>query len=317
MKIRFYDPDDKPKTPPVSKGFTLTWERDLGWKQNPFTELTALPAQQYIVNQDAAREAANLFFIRSATFGTIRGGQGMGKTFFLTWLAEQLAAYGDTFLVYRFTGNSSVEDFTSALTKPYAGVFSRYSGETPQEFVEFVREKRKKQLVLLIDDADSLGTLEPYVRATVEHLGARLILTGIRPPALFPDTLNVQLTAMTPADALKLVEKRIAAVGGTSHKPFTPTFIKEVWGAANANPATFLVYCNETAMKIALKQVVLQDEFSAENLVEAAKTEEKPAKKTAKKTAKKKSAAKAAPETPKPVAKTASQYDDLISGLVK
>jgi hypothetical protein len=314
VKFRFYDPDEKPAeqehpkhAEPVTihvqkKGFTLDWVHDLGWRENPFTQLTPMPVHEFMVNQDATRQAINLFFIKEQRFGTITGDHGSGKTFMLQWLAEELHPYKDRFEVHYFDAAAcTVEQFTEKLTKHHSSFFSSYKGNSPEKLVHFLEGKLKHKLVILVDNANDLGALDHYYKALYAKMQAVIILAGTKPAQLAEDSLNATLVQMSAHDASKMVEKRIGKVGGAGIKPFNHRLLEEVWVAAKCTPKTFLDYCNETAMKVALKQIIIEEESSAP--VERAA--EKPVK-DSKKSVKidKKAASK-------------NQYDDLIAGIVK
>jgi hypothetical protein len=313
VKIRFYDPDDKPKAPAAhkpafttapKKGLTLDWPRELQWRESPFTTLMLLPAHQYIVGQDAARQAINLFFIKEQWFGTISGEPGSGKTFLLQWLSEELQPYKDRYSVHRFDASLTPEQFSQELSEPYSTLLTKYRGTDPAALAEFLQRRAKRKLVLLIDNGNALGPLEPYLLALRDKLGAVIIIAGTKPHAIAPDALKVTLTHLSTEEASKLVEKRIARVGGSGIAPFSPLLLNELWLASRSNPVTFLQFCNETAMKIALKQISVQER--EEQLQKQLIPDLKGSKKVSKPT-------KDAPVDKK---KSLSPYDDLINDLL-
>lgn len=325
MKIRFYDPDDEAKQAqqparalpvhnqphPQSRGFTLDWVRDLGWRENPFTQLQPKPVHSFIVGQEQTRQAINLFFIKEQRFGTITGERGSGKSFLLEWLEEELAQYADRFDIRRVSGAKQPREIIAAIVEPYEGVFSKYKGESADEFVAFLTSKLKKKLVLLIDDADELGAFESYVHALLTATPAIVVLAGARPKAVKDDALKLKLSPLPAHDAIKLVEKRIAAVGGSAIRPFTNRLLEELWTAAKENPSTYLSFLSETAMKIALKQVIIDEESPQEFLLRKQegkeKAEAKPADTKGEKSEKGDKRAK----------NNKNHYDELIAGLAK
>lgn len=337
VKFRFYDPDDKPtsvtpapsdapsavsaaepeRTVPVqvmpsppkgvvahrNSGFTLHWVHQLHWHKNPFTELTPKPAHVFVVNQDAARQHINLFFIKEKQFGTLSGAKGMGKTFMLTWLAEELQPYGDRFLVFGFEGSTPLPMILQKLVSPHEGLLAKYKGNSPEELSIFLSARAKRRIVILVDNADSLpDQTAVYYKQLLAHNNAIVILAGQNPPKLAHDDLQAELEPLKSHDVVKLLERRIAAVGGAGTQPFPTQLIEELWRASDRNLKQFIDYCNETAMKVALKQFVVPEEPAA---AEPAAPEKKSGAKPVKKTAS------------KPEPKKQSPYDDLIAGLAK
>lgn len=304
------DAKPAPKPSGEKRGFTLEWISELGWSGNPFTEAQPRPAHEYIVDQETARQEINLFFIKGSGFGTITGEKTSGKTFILAWLAEELAQYQDKFTIYTFTGGTTPAQFSHEITRPYAKLFSKYHGKTPEELAAYVSLKSMRKLVILIDDADTLGALERYLAALVTDGHAIVVIAGTKPKAFLKDELGTKLRAFFAKDALALLEKRIVAVGGSGIEPFDEKLAQELWKASKQDVPTFLRYCHETAIKLALKQLTLEKTAQDKEHEEAhAKT---PAKKVAKKGAK----AKEEPKTEKDSRKK-SPYDDLISSLGK
>ena len=336
VKFKFYDPDDEkaghktsqpaPSVPSAAmttsapqasagasqskSGFTLHWIHELGWRMNPFTELRAKPAHVYVVNQDTARTHINLFFIKEKQFGTISGGPGSGKTFMLSWLAEELQPYGDRFCVCGFDGSAAAETVISKVCSPFESFLSKYKGESPEELSAFIASKAKRRLVILVDNAENIPEKSlAYYKQLLTQNQAIVIFAGQSPPKISADDLQVTLAHLTPQDCEKILERRIAAAGGRGIEPFNSTFVAELWKASKNSLNTFMSLCNETAMKIALKQFVPppQPEPVTPAMTSAA-TEKAPKQK----------AAKSAPPTVRQEEQAQKRaYDDFISGLLK
>ena len=312
MKFTFFDPDkeDKPKeqpkpaaapqvSQPQRRGLVLDWVHELGWSENPFTQFKASPSHEFMVDQERPRQLINLFFIQHSSFGTITAEEGEGKTFMLQWIKEELEHYKDRYSVYLFDSTESIEAFSKELTQQYSKLLSKYKGTTPEELAAYLKQKATKRIVLLVDNIDDNEQLRPYCKALVDS-GAAAIVSSEKPAAFMKDELSVKLHSLSAADAEALLEKRIQAVGGSGIEPFRKKLVEELWKVSKQNPVQFLKYCNETAMKIALKQITLPEE-------------EKPAK-GAKKG---KEPKEIKPEPEQKESKQRSAYDNLIEGLAK
>lgn len=331
VKFRFYDPDEdeKPSRPasrpsynafapevpvgsskPIS-GLTLDWVHSIGWRTNPFTQLSPKPAHAFLVGYESQRQDINLFFIKEFTFGTVTGESGMGKSFLLQWLSEELAGYGNRFETHLIDARNGVAAFTSAIVSKHETLLKKYRGASPAEFLQFLKQnvKNPKRMVILVDNADELGDLEPYLLAIMDNNLGSVILAGKKPKPLADDKLRVRLTSTDWQDALKLIEKRVQAVGGSSYKPFTPKLIEELWSASKGNFVLFFGFASETAMKIALKQIVIDEEAPEEFLLRARSTPPDDSKNS-------KSKSKDSDDK-KGGKKQKNIYDDLISGLAK
>jgi type II secretory pathway predicted ATPase ExeA len=314
-----------PRTTLAQTGFTLHWVHELHWRQNPFTQLSVKPAHVFIVNQDAARQQINLFFIKEKQFGVIHGPPGSGKTFMLTWLAEELQPYGDRFMVYGFEGNAPTTTIIEKLVAPHQTLFHKYKGSTPEELSAFLLARSRRKMVILVDNADELtDQTAVYYKFLLAHNNAIVILTGAHPPALAREDMSVPLPPLHAKDVLKILERRISAVGGSGYLPFVENLVEELWRASGNNLKRFFEYCNETAMKVALKQLTITQPMTHEE------KEEEPAAPARAQVAQGKSRA------PAPVIRTSlkeraktthtktqpepakvSHYDDLIAELAK
>ncbi len=256
VKIRFYDPgaDGKlhpKKTTASSGGITLNWIAALGWKANPFT-IRTIPTYRYFVGQEAARQAINLFFIRERRFGTIRGASGSGKTMLLQWTAEELAPYADKYDVHLLDASRPLPEQLLSLTDRYQGLFAKFKGHSPSDVIQFLKARTKRKLVLLVDNADNLGSLGAYIHALFDDLEAVVLLAGKNPESFAEDLLHIELAPLQPSHAIQLLERRIAHVGGKGIAPFTVGELEEWWPQANANVASYLHKVQEHAVHKAL-----------------------------------------------------------------
>ena len=60
--------------------FIFDWDKELGWKKNPFLEKILNPPDRFIVGYIQERLKINLFVIKKYDFGIIYGNPGTGKT---------------------------------------------------------------------------------------------------------------------------------------------------------------------------------------------------------------------------------------------
>lgn len=335
VKFRFYDPDDDKLGEPVKErpipeelskhpvktlkqepraGLVLDWIHELGWRKNPFT-MQATPSHAFVIGQDAARQALNLFFIKQRTFGTITADHGLGNTFMLRWVQEELERYPDRFTVCVIDASTSQLSLSKQLAAPYEKLFAKYKGHVPAELAAFLKPKLKKRLVILVDNADLLADLEPLLLVLMKDCGSAVIFAGTKPVLFALDELKVTLAKLHPKEVVALLEKRIAAVGGRGIEPFDAKLVDELWKLSEHNLASFMNYCDETAVKLALKHV----ELPTEEKPEKEKTgKEKSGKNEAKKSGAKHKDALAEKEfEEKKQERQKSVYDSLIEDLVK
>ena len=288
VRIHFYDPDTeehpiekreragKPSESAanlLARGSGIDWVGQLGWRENPFTPFPVRPAQQYFVGHDAARKSISDFLARGEHLAVITGVLGIGKTMFLAWIAEELTQREREYRVVTLTAMDSVAAATLALVKPYKGVFSGYSGETNEELAEYLTKKEKKRLVICLDDADQLGTLEPLLKALLDSSRISIIIACERIPSLSLDAVLIPLSSLAPLHAQLILENRIRGVGGRGFEPFTSRAIADLWKAAQGDPTRFLKYAEETAMRVSTGQLNLneKDEDAPEPVTPAKK----------------------------------------------
>lgn len=297
VRIHFYDPDteehplerkedSKGKNESaanlLARGPGIDWIGQLGWRENPFTPFPVRPAQQYFVGHDDARKHISDFLARGENLAAITGVLGIGKTMFLAWITEELAQRPRDYRIVTLVATESVAAATAALAKPYKGVFSGYSGETNEELAEYLTKKEKKRLVVLIDDAEKLGEIEPLVKALLESPRISIILAGERVPVVRPGAIPIPLEPLSAVHAQLLLETRIRGVGGRGFEPFTARAIADLWKASQGDPIRFLKYAEETAMRVSTGQIDLNEKEEEPVRAKQSKKTEKVASRTRK-----------------------------------
>jgi hypothetical protein len=231
------------------------WLAPLGWHGNPFRDALPSPLRNFFVDRDEARAALQVIIKREGRFGIIEGPRGSGTSFLLAWLARELEEHKRTFRVIHEKLPLEPETFTKTLTDHYAGLFSSYKGETTEELVEYLEKREKKTIILLFDDADTLGPLEALLQALLKANNVSVVLTGYKPPRLREPNVLVQLGELEPKAAIELVRKRIEAVGGRGTHPLTQDQLRELWDAAGSDIHSYLASCELAAKEAASKPV--------------------------------------------------------------
>ena len=105
MKINiqfFNDKNSKDGTnisKPKDDQFIIDWDKELGWKQNPFLAKIGYPPDKFIAGYNEERLKINLFVIKKYYFGIIAGDKGTGKTALLRWMEYELNKHKDKLYV--------------------------------------------------------------------------------------------------------------------------------------------------------------------------------------------------------------------------
>lgn len=105
------------------KQFTLDWHKELGWKENPFTQQCLEPIEYFITGHEEERQKLNYFVIQHQPFGTISADKGCGASTMALWLRDELQKYKRrTSVVYiPLTGVGSI-DFLHRIITSTLGV---------------------------------------------------------------------------------------------------------------------------------------------------------------------------------------------------
>lgn len=227
------------------------WLAPLGWHGNPFRDALPSPLRNFFVDRDEARAALQVIIKREGRFGIIEGPRGSGTSFLLAWLARELEEHKRTFRVIHEKLPLEPEVFTKTLTDKYARLFSTYKGETTEELIEYLEKREKGTIILLFDDADTLGPIQELLEALLKSTKIAVVLTGYKPPRLREPNVLVQLGELEPKDAIELVRKRIEAVGGRGTHPLSQDQLRELWAAAGSDIHAYLASCEQAAKEAA------------------------------------------------------------------
>jgi hypothetical protein len=235
------------------------WVRRLGYRNDPFVGVL-LPVTPLVVGLREAQDRIAHFLLRDDRFGTISGEHGTGKSTLLSWTKEHVAPTSHD--EYLFAGAASRADIVWQLLAPRLSFFEhRFGGwrKRPlaeQEQLLFSRVAKQK-LVLLIDDAGSLGEQErAFLETLLQKTPARIIVAdtpdrvGIISPGI-PDHLRVKLPPLSRDELTQLLKLRIGAVGGKGMSPFSDEDVHGFLLAAKHTPGKLLALAREKAIAYA------------------------------------------------------------------
>ncbi len=260
------------------KGFVLEWDRALGFSQNPFVDKVLTPTSHYIAGYQDAREKLNLFVINENTFGVIMGSSGIGKSFMMQWLFEQLSAFKAKLLPIYISGDSKsqqpiLSDIVVALMSAYERTVKKGQlALTLEGFASWIKKKAdRKKLVLLIDGAKRVAvkdiqlfnllfkampaliivaeTKEGYEKSIFSRISKMADIKA----EYFEDTLKLTLEGLSFEEAREMLQKRIEAFGGHDISPFHDPMLKALHKRAEGNPKELLELCKKKAIELSVK----------------------------------------------------------------
>ena len=250
----------------MSKQFILKWERELGFRNNPFKDCVLEPIDRFIVGLEEEKKALNMFFIKNKHVGIIRGEQGSGKTTLIKWLRNHLKSF-KTKMVVSLVEEDALDNedkFVAAIIGPMLNIFDKNMLRKPEQLhlenlPDFIKKKlRRRKLVLLIDDVENLSEDNRRIISLLNSLNIDLIFiataTSVAKKHHLPtkDELKLEIKKPTNEELLLMIEKRIAYADGIGVYPFTDKHLKEIFAKCKKQPHKVLNTVTEEAIKLAL-----------------------------------------------------------------
>lgn len=249
--------------------FVLDWNKQLGWKHDPFLPSLSSTVTKLIAGYEKERMKLNLFVLQKYTFATLVGNEGMGKTTVLRWMHEELnkhssqiyTAYidgatlrGERYVVHNLI--RTVENIIETLiTKPHKKLTSRDLHEYLQKKLEH------KRLVLLIDNANEMSDFALVIlkKLYMSQLPVQMIFADEKISLDIDDLkgkehLNIALKGLETKEMEEMIRKRIVAAGGMEIYPFTSEVISMVHKKSSSNPAHALSILQHVATEMSLKK---------------------------------------------------------------
>jgi hypothetical protein len=251
------------------RDFIIHWERNLDWSGNPFTDTILFPVSSFKSGREEESKILNKFFIQGKKFGVIKGEKGVGKTFILKWLEEELKTYENQFDIFYFDAKTSNH---KTLIKNLMSHFTTFSFfNNPENLIDNIKSKisKSKKIIFLIDDADNLSKESLILIKQIKSINNIHLILTISEDFDFKDfgedELNLTLSKLETEYLKEMIVKRIEYYNGVDIEPFNSIQIKTIAKKANFNPREMLKLCNEKAVEISIQKKDSLEEF-AENL---------------------------------------------------
>ncbi|RMF54326.1 hypothetical protein D6745_05685 [Candidatus Woesearchaeota archaeon] len=298
----------------VSK-LILEWDKELGWKDNPFQDKILMPIEEFISGYEEYRKRINLFFIKNLNLGTITGEQGTGKTTLIFWLKNELKGYSKKMKVFFIPSASNqnklmgriIQRYITLLEKNLERPSIRLDAQSIKSNMNYFilrrqqKSLKKKQLVLLIDDIQPISDVNIEGIKRLRELGVdcKIIASGSAQlvknsniSRLGKDQLKIVLKGMSYDEIREMIRKRIQYVGGTDIYPFSDKNLKEIYEKGERNPRRILSLCYDKAVRLSLdkeklpapkREEPVMNEIAKEQSKAESKKTEKPKEKKKKK----------------------------------
>lgn len=247
------------------RNFVINWEKNLDWNGNPFVDNILLPLTHFKAGRDDEINALNKFFIQDKKFGILKGEKGLGKTFLLKWLEEELNTFQNKFKIFYFDAKISNHKM---LVKKLIKHFSSFSMFIHHEnILETIKSHltKSKNAVFIIDNADHLNKESLDLLNKIISFNYTSMIFSITKDIKFKDfpddELNLILKPMKSDSLKEMIIKRIEHFNGIDIEPFNSIQLKTIAKRASNNPREFLKLCNEKAVEISLQKKDTIDPF--------------------------------------------------------
>ncbi len=231
------------------------WFSGAGWNCNPFT----LHIQSKVfVGYEAQIKAAMRHISERHKIALITGPTGAGKTTMMKWIESNSPSIKTLYIT---KPPLKPEEFTEIFLDCFPpSIIERILGRKPNLYNldSYVnRRLNGKHLLILLDESHETNkeVLE-WLRVIVDQIeNVSLILAGL--PVLedkIKQTLEtfdqriisrIKLAALTEAETLELIKKRIETEGGSGIKPFTEDAIREIFRKTGGFPREILKLCDK------------------------------------------------------------------------
>ncbi len=232
------------------------WFSKRGWKNNPFT--FHISPSLFVGYKAQARAILNAIEERQKMVFIV-GPTGSGKTSILRWVAENLPKGHD----YIFIGKPPskpeefVDIFKDKFPRPW---FMRWMANVKNlhQLPEFLNRKlSNKVLVVMLDECheSDMEVLE-WLRVISDQVDNMIVLLSGLPifEVQIRDRLEtlrkriaarIEVLSLTKEEMKELIEKRIAAVGGTGLEPFNEKTMDTIYNSTGGFPREVIRYCND------------------------------------------------------------------------
>lgn len=238
------------------------------WDSNPFT-LTIDP--QLMVGYSEQSNSLLSHVHNLHKFALISGPTGSGKTTLMLWLRSQLMAFKKFYPYYISKPPRSSKELVM-LFKSFLGFNIidkiRYGNLSLFDLQKFViRKLRKKQFILLIDEAheSSIANLE-WVRTIADSIPNLYVIFAGLPvfeknietqlPTLFMRlTTKTYLNNLSRTETEALIQKRIENSGGEGLKPFTAEAVDRIYEITGGFPREIIKNCDNLVKTAAERNI--------------------------------------------------------------
>ncbi len=228
------------------------WFKRYGMKANPF--VIEFRPNAFVGFDDVVKRVVEA--IESNDIILVSGPFGSGKTALLLWLRGFLE-YADYKPIYLDGADFYL---TSDVRELYEEINSYIKGSF-WENLKNVLTKKKKKVVFLIDEADSIPkNLGEIIKAdkdrgfiySVVFASTKDNLSNISPSLTHRIVEKIFLRPMSFEEALEMVEKRIESVGGKN--PFHPGALKYICRISKWLPRDILKNCERVMKELAYRK---------------------------------------------------------------
>src|SRR3989338_4536785 len=261
IKIPFGSAKPKKIDEKKPSGIVLEWERQLGFKNDPFKPEIIRPISETIAGLEKEREILNVFIVENGRFAVITGAKNSGKTTLLKWLEAQLGQFKREMVVNCIESSELKADkLSNALLRPF-GISS-----AAEPFEKIVKQKLgERRYILLVDNVDELSKETiAALNKLFSSFKLHVITAGGKEPEIpkaeegkasyIADCLKIPLKDMPFSAAKEMLQKRIEIAGGKGIYPFDEELLKSIWNEAGKSPIKFMELCRKQAISYAIKK---------------------------------------------------------------
>jgi len=277
INIEFFKESDKKHIHSKEDQFIIDWDRELGWKRNPFEPRVLDPPDKFISGYIQERLKINLFVIKKYNFGVIHGEPGTGRTTLLKWMEFELKKHKNKLYANYISGKNltgekeTIKRIIWPFIKPYHMLAKPHEKLTMNTLGDFLRKKlKKKRLVLLVDDIGSISDLAMVVlkKLYMADVPVQIIVSGttkeIDNSGILEiggkDYLKISLKKMDYNDLRTMIKKRVEAAGGKDILPFNDSELKKLAKQIDYNPKKLIEVCYNNATEISVEKWHLEKE---------------------------------------------------------